>query len=194
MGSEAGGNFDENLRNNGNPTLTDNIGLIPRFMEDLFGSLIKRKELSEKALLQQSRDDGNTNTNISKQQQSVSLVDFRVSASFLEVYGEDIFDLLDEDRNDNINSSLKIREDSNKEVIVVGLKSAPIDNAFQAMNVLNTGTMNRTTASTLMNLTSRQVSTHFSQNLAKCYPPTLPILGMIVNVTISQLFVYSFSI
>ena len=155
MGSEAGGNFDENLRNNGNPNLTDNIGLIPRFMEDLFGSLIKRKELSEKALLQQSRDDGNTNNNISKQQQSVSLVDFRVSASFLEVYGEDIFDLLDEDRNDNINSSLKIREDSNKEVIVVGLKSAPIDNAFQAMNVLNTGTMNRTTASTLMNLTSR---------------------------------------
>jgi len=52
--------------------------------------------------------------------------------------------LLDDDRD----VALKIREDSNKQVIIKGLKSAPISNAYEA------GTMNRTTASTLMNLTS----------------------------------------
>ena len=124
MGSEAGGNFEGNLRN---ASLGDNEGLIPRFMSDMFASLVERREASEKALLQSRK--GN---NISEQ--TISLIDFNVTASFLEVYGEDIFDLLDEDRN-----ALKIREDTNKEVIVVGLQSSPCANAADAMNVLNTG-------------------------------------------------------
>lgn len=81
MGSEAGGNFEENLQNG---QLSEDVGLIPRFMSDMFASLFQRREASEKALLQ-SRDDDN---NISEQ--PISLVDFKVSASFLEVYGEDI--------------------------------------------------------------------------------------------------------
>ncbi|KAL9185455.1 hypothetical protein ACHAXT_003232 [Thalassiosira profunda] len=151
MGSEAAGNFVENERGGGN--LRDKDGLIPRFMSDMFTSLFQRKEESEKALLQ-SRDDNNAT------EESVSLVDFRVTASFLEVYGEDIYDLLDEDR-----TPLKIREDSNKEVIVVGLKSAAISNAYEAMNVLNVGTMNRTTGQTLMNLTSSRSHAVFRVNL-----------------------------
>ena len=137
MGSEAGGNIHEDLLNGTSIDDSKNhYGLIPRFISELFSSLVKRREESEKAVLQ-SRDDVNNIS--SEQQQSVSLVDFKVSASFLEVYGEDIFDLLDGDRSD----ALKIREDSDKNVIVVGLKSAPIHNASEAMNVLNTGTMNR---------------------------------------------------
>ena len=58
-----------------------------------------------------------------------------------------------------------MREDSNKEVIVVGLKCAPIKNASEAMNVLNTGTMNRTTAATLMNHTSSRSHAVFTVNL-----------------------------
>ncbi|KAL7525932.1 hypothetical protein ACHAXR_002550, partial [Thalassiosira sp. AJA248-18] len=153
MGSEAGGKFVENLQSGCN--LSDNDGLIPRFMSDMFDSLFQRREASEKSLLQ-SRDDNNS------LEQAVSLIDFKVSASFLEVYGEDIYDLMDEDRN-----ALKIREDSKKEVIICGLQSNPISNAFQAMNVLNTGTMNRTTASTLMNSTSSRSHAVFTVNLAQ---------------------------
>jgi hypothetical protein len=146
MGSEAGA-IDEADFING--IVSDNIGLIPRFLSDMFDSLFRRREASEKASLRKSAAE-----------QSISLVDFQVSASFLEVYGEDIFDLLDENR-----SSLKIREDANKEVVVVGLKQIQINNSVDAMNVLNTGTMNRTTAATLMNFTSSRSHACFVVNL-----------------------------
>ena len=161
MGSEAGGNFDNNLQRDGNPTLHETSGLIPRFMQELFCSLLQRKELSERNILSQSPTKENGTNTILPEQQSVSLVDYKVSASFLEVYGDDIFDLLDDDRD----HALKIREDSNKQVVIQGLKSAPISNAYEAMNVLNTGTMNRTTASTLMNLTSSRSHAVFQVDL-----------------------------
>jgi kinesin family protein 4/21/27 len=146
MGSEAG-TIDETNFLNGN--VSDNIGLIPRFISDMFESLFRRREASEKASLRKTASH-----------QSISLVDFRVFASFLEVYGEDIFDLLDENRN-----ALKVREDSNKEVVIVGLKQVHIHNSVDAMNILNTGTMNRTTAATLMNFTSSRSHACFTVNL-----------------------------
>jgi len=93
-------------------------------------------------------------------QQPDALIEFRLTASFLEVYGEDIHDLLDEDRK-----SLPLREDSNGEVIVVGLRNTTVTSDVEAMNILNTGTMNRTTASTLMNRTSSRSHAVFIVNL-----------------------------
>ena len=75
MGSEA---HEEHLAENlqiGN--LSEDGGLIPRFMFDIFTSLIKRKEDAEAMLLSGKPTD--------------SLIDFNVSASFLEVYGEGMF-------------------------------------------------------------------------------------------------------
>lgn len=85
---------------------------------------------------------------------------FSVLRSPLPLLQEDIYDLLDEDR-----TALKLREDSSGEVVVVGLKDAAIDNAAEAMGVLNTGTMNRTTASTLMNVTSSRSHAIFAVHL-----------------------------
>ena len=123
-------------------------------MADIFTMLIQQKKDSQKAVLQ---SPGGGNNNGSGED---SLIDFSLSASFLEVYGEDIHDLLDEDRK-----SLPIREDSNGEVIVKGLINTPIASGAEAMNVLNNGTMNRTTASTLMNLTSSRSHAVFTVNL-----------------------------
>ena len=149
MGSESGvGVFEEKLGN-----LSDNVGLIPRFTSHLFAALVERREASEKALLQNWDED-------TAPKHSVSLIDFQVSASFIEVYGENVYDLLDDTRN-----ALQIREDSNKAVFVQGLKCVPIANSSEAMNVLNIGTMNRTTASTLMNLTSSRSHACFTINL-----------------------------
>ena len=58
-----------------------------------------------------------------------------------------------------------MREDSNGEVFVVGLRNTPVKNGIDAMDVLNTGTMNRTTASTLMNRTSSRSHAVFTVNL-----------------------------
>ena len=144
MGSESGVGVEKS----GN--LSDNVGLIPRFTSHLFATLVERREASEKALLQ----------TLSAPKQSVSLIDFQLSASFIEVYGENVYDLLDDSRN-----PLQIREDSNKVVFVQGLKCVSIANSSEAMNVLNIGTMNRTTASTLMNLTSSRSHACFTINL-----------------------------
>mmetsp|Transcript_26065 Transcript_26065/g.51887 ORF Transcript_26065/g.51887 Transcript_26065/m.51887 type:complete len:1028 (-) Transcript_26065:116-3199(-) len=133
MGSEAHEeNLSDGLQMN---NLSDNVGLIPRFMFDIFSALEERKAESEDMILSVKATD--------------SLIDFSVTASFLEVYGEDIYDLVDGSRQ-----SLKLREDSNGEVFVMGLSKTPILTGNEAMDVLNTGTMNRTTASTLMNRTS----------------------------------------
>ncbi|KAL3798424.1 hypothetical protein HJC23_005077 [Cyclotella cryptica] len=143
MGSEAGG-------------LNESAGLIPRFLSGMFTTLFERKSASVKSALRSpSKTDGSVGNS-----QIPSLIDFRVSASFLEVYGEDIYDLLDEDR-----TSLKLREDTNGQVFVVGLRKNPVVNADDAMGILNTGTMNRTTAATLMNCTSSRSHAVFTIHL-----------------------------
>lgn len=150
------GNPNHYFQSSSSEGLNDSAGLIPRFMTDIFASLIRRKEESEKAVFQSSLSSAAGGGN----QMADALIDFKVSASFLEVYGEDIHDLLDEDR-----VSLPIREDSNGEVIVRGLRSTSIASDVEAMNVLNTGTMNRTTAATLMNVTSSRSHAVFTVNL-----------------------------
>lgn len=144
MGSEAG-------------TSEEAMGLIPRFLDGMFTTLFDRKNESVKSVLQsplKSNTRGNSLT--------PSLVGFKVTASFLEVYGEDIYDLLD-DNNDR--ASLKLREKEDGQVFVVGLKKNPVLNAAEAMGILNTGTMNRTTACTLMNHTSSRSHAVFTIHL-----------------------------
>ena len=153
MGSEAHSTGDTV---DGSGT-SSNIGLIPRFMADIFASLEEQKrcaaaEAAASAMSPSSKQqaggaigngqgDGNTPSGTSNK-----MIDYRISASFLEVYGEDVHDLLDEDRK-----ALPLREDSSGGVIVVGLKRRAVSTSSEALNVLHAGTLNRTTAATLMN-------------------------------------------
>jgi kinesin family member 21 len=133
MGSEA----------HSEPESSTHSGLIPRFMSDFFHSLQKKKEESDKG-----------------KEGSPVLLGYSLTASFLEVYGEEIFDLLDEDRK-----PLPLREDSHGGVVIAGLTSRPVSNVDEALQVLHEGTMNRTTAATLMNLTSSRSHAVFTINL-----------------------------
>ena len=110
-------------------------GLIPRFMTSIFETLARKKE---------------------------TLVDFTVQASFLEVYGEDVHDLLDQDRK-----TLPLRDDAKGGVVVAGLTYRAITSADEALDVLNQGTLNRTTAATLMNLTSSRSHAVFTIYLSQ---------------------------
>lgn len=117
-------------------------GLIPRFMFDLFRNLEQNKTES---------DSGATGQ---------VLLEYRVTASFLEVYGEDVHDLLDRDRK-----TLPLREDAKGGVVVQGLTRRSVSDADEALKVLHDGTMNRTTAATLMNLTSSRSHAVFTIHL-----------------------------
>ena len=68
-----------------------------------------------------------------------------MSASFLEIYGEDVYDLLDgsADAAGGRRASLPIREDAAQGVVVSGLKQVPVASRGEALQVLRKGTMNR---------------------------------------------------
>jgi Kinesin motor domain len=75
---------------------------------------------------------------------------YKVQVSFLEIYGEDIRDLLDQTRS----SKVSIREAPNGDVFVAGAREEVVTSVQQMSKTLEDGTKNRTTASTRMNLTS----------------------------------------
>jgi len=127
------------------PESSSQTGLIPRFITDFFHEMHRKKAAS---------DDGVQGDQI--------LLDYSLKASFLEVYGEDVFDLLNEHR-----CSLPLREDSNGGIVVAGLTSRDISTTVEALQVLHEGTMNRTTAATLMNLTSSRSHAVFTIQLSQ---------------------------
>jgi hypothetical protein len=149
MGSEAHSELE----------LSAQTGLIPRFMNELFQRLQRKKQ--EQNLKQNKRkyscDDNNNNTNMSPQ-----LIQYILQASFLEVYGEDVHDLLDDTES---RQSLHLREDPDGGLVVRGLTTRKVDDADAALAVLHEGTLNRKTATTLMNLTSSRSQAVFTVTL-----------------------------
>ena len=107
------------------------LGLIPRFMKDIFYHL--------KSSYSSTNENGNSKNEIADQNCSSSEKDgnaFQVTASFLEVYGEDVHDLLADDNDNDMNNCdsrpvLPLREDGNGKVSVVGLKSIPVHSGKQ---------------------------------------------------------------
>jgi len=148
------------------PESAQHVGLIPRFITDFFTSMKQKKEVSDK----EQNDAGHV------------LLEFHLEASFLEVYGEDIHDLLDKNRE-----VLPLREDSDGGVVVRGLKTRPIANTAEALQVLHDGTMNRTTAATLMNLTSSRSHAIFTIYLTQV---TRSKSGKQVDVTTTSRFTF----
>ena len=74
------------------------------------------------------------------------LVEFLCKCSFLEIYNEQVFDLLD-----SASSGLHLRENMKHGVYVDGLTESSVQSAKEAYQVLSTGWVNRKVASTSMN-------------------------------------------
>ena len=140
MGSEHGGGSSASCDPSASASSQQRLGLIPRFMSDIFSSL---NSLSNNESSTPDKSNGCSN----EEERST------ISASFLEVYGEDVHDLLDEDGNSRANP-LPLREDSSGAVSVVGLRTVHVASAEEALGVLHAGTLQRTTAATLMNHSS----------------------------------------
>src|SRR5690606_31572900 len=95
-----------------------------------------------------------------------------VDVSFLEIYGDDVYDLLLEDRrSDGKHTSLTVREDE-KGVSVLGLSSVRAETHQQALEVLQRGTQNRTTTATMMNASSSRSHAIFSVTLNQVLRPS----------------------
>ncbi|KAL3666449.1 hypothetical protein V7S43_008697 [Phytophthora oleae] len=115
---------DDSSDEEGGDTLDSNEGLIPRFLHHLFTTL----------------NDKGTN--------------HQLSVSFLEIYGEDIHDLLEspDGRKSNRHSEpLQLRENKKNGVWVQGLTEVRVSNRQEAMEQMRRGSLQRITASTQMN-------------------------------------------
>lgn len=111
----------------------ETAGIIPRFIKNLFHTIRQKEE---------------EDTNHA----------FKVYVQFLEIYGEDIRDLLDQTKT----SKVVIRETRSGEVFLTGAREELVSSFEQMMKALEDGTRNRTTSSTKMNSTS-------SRSHGKCF-------------------------
>uniref|UniRef100_A0A914DWM7 Kinesin-like protein n=1 Tax=Acrobeloides nanus TaxID=290746 RepID=A0A914DWM7_9BILA len=106
------------------------LGIIPRAAQHIFNGIMERKLRA-------------------KEQGRVEPI-FDISVQFVELYNEDIIDLLSEDRNTQAN--IKIGENVEKgEIYLKGVHSQTVKSPLDILNVLKNGALNRTTAATNMN-------------------------------------------
>ncbi len=123
-----------------------NQGLIPRFVLDLFENLNSM-----------NKDNGEEKTS------------FKIKASFLEIYGEDVYDLIGSTPSVlcpiNNRVSLMVREDEAGRVFVQGQNDVEVNSVEATLEVLCSGTQNRITASTAMNAGSSRSHAVFTLTL-----------------------------
>ncbi|KAL6507467.1 Kinesin-like protein KIN-8B [Orobanche gracilis] len=81
--------------------------------------------------------------------------DFEVTCSYLEVYNEVIYDLLEKS-----SGHLELREDPEQGIIVAGLRSIKVNSADKILELLYLGNSRRKTESTEVNKTSSRPSSH----------------------------------
>lgn len=121
-------------------------GLIPRFVNDLFENL----------------NDAVNNSDTPSS--------FKIKVAFCEIYGEDVFDLLNVTsaggfRGLESRTSLAVREDETGKVFVQGQNEIEVFSAANALEILSTGSHNRVTASTNMNAGSSRSHAVFTLTL-----------------------------
>ncbi|GIX85743.1 kinesin-like protein KIF21A [Caerostris extrusa] len=107
----------------------EEIGIIPRAVNQLFSGIAK---LQNEA-----------------QNQKITPPEFKIAAQFMELYNEEVIDLLDpvgEGEDKGRKSNVKIHEDTNGQIITVGLTTRSISSASEALQCLKIGALSRTTA------------------------------------------------
>ncbi|XP_065312845.1 chromosome-associated kinesin KIF4A-like isoform X2 [Gordionus sp. m RMFG-2023] len=128
------------------------IGLIPKAINDVF-KYIK-----------------NLKSDVIENVSNCVNIDFRISVSFLEIYKEEIIDLLNSyhiNPKDRDKETVVIREDPNYGIRLIGLKEIPVSNFLEALSFLEMGSAIRSTASTAMNLTSSRSHAIFTITIEK---------------------------
>ncbi|TMS39318.1 hypothetical protein L596_005866 [Steinernema carpocapsae] len=108
--------------------LTPETGVIPRAIKQLFEEMLLRVEAS--------KDKG------------IPEPKFNVLVQFVELYNEEIIDLLAEEKNPQ---GIRIHEDPSGSIALKGVSQIAVTGPLETMKTLTQGALNRTTGSTNMN-------------------------------------------
>jgi kinesin family protein 4/21/27 len=172
MGSDSrgGGGYGDGGR------LPEGTGNKPRFVKDLFDELEgeRRAEAQAGEAEAAGAAEGGAAPAGDAAPAEAPATSTSVACSFLEVYGEDVHDLLSPPPPNSASPSLPLREDPSG-VSVIGLSHVPVSSPADALDVLRRGTMHRTTAATLMNKTSSRSHAVFTVVLSRT--TELPLQG-----------------
>nr|XP_009858703.1 kinesin-like protein KIF21A [Ciona intestinalis] len=111
----------------------EDTGIIPRAMDHLFDGIKQRKQQAT--------------------EETLPAPEFCVTATFIELYNEDIIDLFDTSGESLVRgrSTLRIHEDTNGSICIAGISSHIVSSADETLKCLHTGVLSRRTASTQMN-------------------------------------------
>ncbi|KAI8067246.1 hypothetical protein BDF21DRAFT_426139 [Thamnidium elegans] len=120
-------------------TNSENQGIVPRFIDDLFFRLGEKKK-------------------------NKGLQDFQVFVSYLELYNEDLVDLLNQQpkRKAGHACEVQIREDVHGQIYWSGVREEPCASPAELLQYLSKGSLCRTTGSTDMNSVSSRSHAIFS--------------------------------
>nr|CAD2208750.1 unnamed protein product [Meloidogyne enterolobii] len=88
-------------------------------------------------------------------------IDYTVRVSFVELYNEQIFDLLSRSENSQL-ESLRIFDDKEKGVSIIGAEEVIVLSLKEVYDLLRRGAEKRRTATTLMNMTSSRSHSVFT--------------------------------
>jgi len=128
-----GTGFDVETRNFSEISSTQ--GVIPRALHMIFDSIQRRRDLA--------------------QESGQPLPEFKVTAQFVELYNEEVFDLIEGSGKSThkppTNGGIQIREDAVGAIYLVGVGTKGVVTAEDALKCLYNGALSRTTASTNMN-------------------------------------------
>ncbi|XP_076446374.1 chromosome-associated kinesin KIF4A-like isoform X2 [Babylonia areolata] len=113
----------------------DAMGIIPRILRDLFRGISEKSEYS-----------------------------FRVTVSYLDIYNEELLDLLCPPSQ---RQSLTLREDLHGEIKIKGLREVPVGSFEDTLQCLSQGAQSRTTGATAMNDTSSRSHAIFTVYIEK---------------------------
>ena len=108
----------------------EQLGIIPRAVEHLFNSINTRRE--------EAKNNG------------LPMPEFSISTQFIEIYNDEIIDLLAENRNKR--NRIRIMDDDG--IILLGVESKSVSTSDDTMQCLKSGSLFRTTGATLMNAES----------------------------------------
>uniref|UniRef100_F7FRJ7 Kinesin family member 27 n=1 Tax=Monodelphis domestica TaxID=13616 RepID=F7FRJ7_MONDO len=130
----------------------DKKGIIPRAIQDLFQSISEN-----------------------------SSIDFNIKVSYIEVYKEDLRDLLE------LETSIKdlhIREDEKGNTVIVGAKECSVENADEVISLLEMGNAARHTGTTQMNEHSSRSHAVFTISISQQdFPPCQKNMEMVQDIS-----------
>ncbi|XP_064602279.1 kinesin-like protein KIF21A isoform X2 [Liolophura sinensis] len=124
------------------------VGIIPRAVDHLFTGIEERTQTAR--------------------ENCEPLPDFKVNAQFMELYNEEILDLLDTTRDPEARtrkSNIKIHEDAEGGIYVVGVTTRPVSSLTDTIECLKQGALSRATASTNMNTQSSRSHAIFTLHI-----------------------------